>query len=107
MKVNEVVEAAISVIYLALLIMYIARIFYRPAYYYSRNVRNRFNGRHWKRAAKAFGIRVSKLKKMTKDEIKSAYRKSSMEAHPDHGGNAEDFNNLNEAYQFAYGAAHA
>jgi hypothetical protein len=105
MKVNEVVEATISVIYLALLIMYITQLFYRPAHYYGSRVRNRFNGRHWKRAAKAFGIRVNKLKKMSKDEIKKAYREKAKKNHPDHGGNAEDFNNLSEAYQFAYAAA--
>lgn len=107
MKANEVIETAISVIYLALLIMYITRIFYRPAYYYSSRIRNRFNGRHWKLAAKAFGIRVNKLKKMSKDEIKSAYRKRSMKDHPDHGGSPEAFNNLHQAYEFAYGAAAA
>lgn len=105
MKVNEVVETAISAIYLALLIIYITRIFYRPARYYGARVRNRFNGRRWKRAAKAFGIRVNKLKKMSKDEIKKVYRQKAMKAHPDHGGNAKDFNILHEAYQFAYSTA--
>jgi len=105
MKANEVVETAISVIYLALLIMYIIQIFYRPAYYYGSRVRNRFNGKHWKLAAKAFGIRVNKLKKMSKDEIKKVYREKAKKNHPDRGGNAKDFNNLHEAYQFAYAAA--
>ena len=105
MKANEVVETALSVLYLVILTAYIIQVFYRPAYYYGSRVRNSFNGRHWKRAAKVFGIRVNKLKKMSKDEIKSAYRKKAKEAHPDHGGDAETFNMLNEAYQFAYGAA--
>ena len=58
----------------------------------------------WKKAAKAFGVKVKDLKKMDKEEIKKRFRKMAMKAHPDHGGNAEDFRNLNSAYKFAYAA---
>ena len=58
----------------------------------------------WKKAAKAFGVKVKDLKKMDKEEIKKRFRKMAMKAHPDHGGDAEDFRNLNSAYKFAYAA---
>ena len=32
-------------------------------------------------------------------EIKDAFRKKAMEHHPDRGGNAEKFKEINEAYQ--------
>ncbi len=62
------------------------------------------NAMTWKKASKVFGIRIRKLKKMSKDEIKKVYRMRAKKAHPDHGGNDEKFNTLNEAYQFAYAA---
>jgi hypothetical protein len=58
----------------------------------------------WNDAAKAFGISVKKLKKMSKEEIKKMYRDKAKKVHPDQGGNADDFRNLHEAYQFAYSA---
>lgn len=58
----------------------------------------------WKKASKAFGVRVNKLKKMSKEEIKALYRKMAMKHHPDKGGDAEKFRNLHEAYEFAYAA---
>lgn len=57
----------------------------------------------WKKAAKAFGVRVSKLKKMSKDEIKRLYRKlANGGVHPDKGGDAETFRDLHESYEFVY-----
>jgi len=38
-------------------------------------------------------------KKASPDEIKNAFRKKAHEHHPDKGGNAEKFKELNEAYQ--------
>lgn len=35
----------------------------------------------------------------SQDEIKAAFRKKAMEHHPDRGGNAEKFKEVNEAYQ--------
>lgn len=35
----------------------------------------------------------------SKEKIKKAYRKKSMKAHPDHGGNAEQFDTINKAYR--------
>ena len=35
----------------------------------------------------------------SQSEIKSAYRKLSMKYHPDKGGDAEKFKQINEAYQ--------
>ena len=67
-------------------------------------VRNNKKTMTWKKASKAFGIRVAKLRKMSKVEIKKVYRMRAKKAHPDHGGSDEKFNNLNEAYQFAYAA---
>lgn len=58
----------------------------------------------WNDAAKAFGISVKKLKKMSKEEIKKMYRDKAKKVHPDQGGNADDFRNLHEAYEFAYSA---
>ena len=66
------------------------------------NEQNISKKKKWKQASKAFGVRVGKLKKMGKDEIKKLYRKKVMKEHPDHGGNADKFRNLHEAYQFAY-----
>ena len=34
----------------------------------------------------------------TADQLKSAYRKKSMESHPDHGGSAERFHAVHAAY---------
>jgi len=56
----------------------------------------------WKKASKAFGIRVKNLKKMSKEEIKSTFRKLAKKTHPDLGGNEEEFKNLYEAYRFVY-----
>ena len=67
-------------------------------------VRNNKNSMTWKKASKAFGIRVAKLRKMSKAEIKKLYRMKAKKAHPDQGGKKEAFQNLNEAYQFAYAA---
>lgn len=41
-------------------------------------------------------------RKATKDEIKKAYRKLSMEHHPDKGGDPEKFKDINEAYSTLY-----
>ncbi len=38
-------------------------------------------------------------KEATKDEIKRAYRKKANETHPDHGGNAEKFGEIQKAYK--------
>ncbi len=38
-------------------------------------------------------------KSASQDEIKAAFRKKAMEHHPDRGGNAEKFKEMNEAYQ--------
>jgi len=57
---------------------------------------------NWKNASKVFGMRIRKLKKMSKEEIKKLYRQKVMGVHPDKGGNSEDFNNLHEAYKFVY-----
>lgn len=35
----------------------------------------------------------------SKDKIKKAYRKKSMTAHPDQGGNPEEFDSINKAYR--------
>ena len=58
----------------------------------------------WDQAAQAFNVSKNELMRMSKDQIKKMYRKLAMVHHPDKGGNAEDFNNLNEAYEFAYAA---
>ena len=63
------------------------------------------NRKKWKKAAKAFKTSARKLKKMTKEEIKNLYRKMAKKVHPDVGGNADKFRDLNDAYQFAYAAA--
>ena len=65
---------------------------------------NNKNAMTWKKASKAFGIRVAKLQKMSKIEIKKIYRMKAKKVHPDQGGKKEVFQNLNEAYQFAYAA---
>jgi hypothetical protein len=59
------------------------------------------NRKKWKKAAKAFGVRVNKLKQMSKDEIQRLYRKKAMKVHPDQGGNADKFRELHTAYKFA------
>jgi hypothetical protein len=46
---------------------------------------------------KVLGIQAS----TTVDEVKSAFRRLSREKHPDHGGNADDFVRLREAYERA------
>jgi len=66
--------------------------------------RNNKNSMTWKKASKIFGIRMSKLKKMSKIEVKKVYRMRAKKDHPDHGGSDKKFNDLNEAYQFAYAA---
>ena len=35
----------------------------------------------------------------SQDEIKKAYRKASLKNHPDRGGNKEEFQKINDAYQ--------
>ncbi len=65
---------------------------------------NNKNAMTWKKASKAFGIRATKLQKMSKIEIKKIYRMKAKKAHPDQGGKKEAFQKLNEAYQFAYAA---
>lgn len=60
--------------------------------------------KQWKKAAKAFGVRVAKLKKMSKKEIKDLYRKMAMKHHPDKGGDPDKFRNVHDAYEFAYAA---
>lgn len=62
---------------------------------------NNSNGMNWKKAAKAFGTSIDKLKKMSKDEIKKTYRKRAKAAHPDKGGSEKAFQNLHNAYEFA------
>ena len=62
------------------------------------------NAMTWKKASKILGVRTTKLRKMSKPEIKKVYRMKAKKAHPDHGGNNTKFNTLNEAYQFAYAA---
>ena len=103
---DTIVETIITVVYILIIANYVRKIFLTTKYY-TRNVKDRVGLWHWKKASKQFGVSIRKLKKMRKTEIKKIYREKAMETHPDHGGNAEDFNKLNEAYQFAYGAAHA
>lgn len=76
---------------------------YGRIYHRFKKVNNR-NKQTWKKAAKAFGVRAGKLKKMSKDEIKKRYREMAKKYHPDHGGDEEKFRNLHEAYEFAYAA---
>ena len=37
-------------------------------------------------------------KNATKEQIKKAYRQKAQEAHPDRGGNPEDFHRISTAY---------
>ncbi len=55
----------------------------------------------WEMAAKALKVNLKKLKKMSKAEIKKIYRERAKAVHPDVGGSAADFNNVNAAYKFA------
>lgn len=103
---DTIVETIIAIVYILIIANYVRKIVWATKYY-TGNVKDRVSLWHWKKASKQFGVSIRKLKKMRKTEIKKIYREKAMEAHPDHGGNAEDFNKLNEAYQFAYGAAHA
>lgn len=60
----------------------------------------------WERASKAFKIKVEKLKRMTKDEVKRAYWKRAKKVHPDTTGKkSKKFIKLKDAYEFVYAAA--
>jgi hypothetical protein len=97
----------VAVIYVVMILGFkLAQEYYVRRLYkkYNMGGRNNKNSMSWKKASKAFGIRVAKLRKMNKVEIKKVYRMRAKKAHPDHGGSDEKFNNLNEAYKFAYAA---
>lgn len=53
------------------------------------------------KACKILGIKQQEFNKLTKDELKSIFRKRAKETHPDRGGSSEAFCNVNEAFQFA------
>ena len=60
----------------------------------------------WERASKAFKIKVEKLKRMTKDEVKRAYWKRAKKVHPDTTGKkSKKFIKLKDAFEFVYAAA--
>ncbi len=105
MKSDDIANTVVTILYVVILAFYVKRLFTRTTY--GGRVRKPANIWRWRRASKAFGIGLKKLKKMSKNEIKKLYRKKAMKTHPDHGGNAEDFNKLHEAYMFTYNAAHA
>ena len=58
------------------------------------------------RSLNVLGIKWKEFKKLTpkekKQTIKSAYRNMVKKYHPDLGGSADDFRNIQEAYEFAY-----
>jgi hypothetical protein len=62
----------------------------------------KFEGMSVDEACDILGIKKKDLKRMTKSEIKSAFRKKAMEAHPDRGGSDEEFRKVHMAYEFAY-----
>jgi len=68
------------------------------------NMKRKSVSNDWKKASKALGIRVKKLKKMSKREIKNVYRELAKKHHPDKGGNADKFRNIHEAYEFVFDA---
>lgn len=71
---------------------------------YKFNKMRKPNKCNWKDAAKVFGVKASKLKKMSKEEIKNLYRKLAKKYHPDHGGDPDKFRDLHTAYEFVYAA---
>ncbi len=79
---------------------------FRSHYYQRRQAHEQSNNNNmtWKKAAMALGVKLNKLKKMSKSEIKKVYRAKAKVVHPDKGGCADDFNKLNSAFQFAYAA---
>lgn len=52
----------------------------------------------WKVAAKTLGI--SQNDALNQDVVKKAFRKMAMKHHPDHGGSAEQFNKIKQAYDY-------
>ncbi|MHA1816590.1 MAG: DnaJ domain-containing protein [Candidatus Heimdallarchaeaceae archaeon] len=103
-KLGDFILVFIILLYGAAMVKNIFQIFNHSNFSSTQNPNAINKKNQWKKAAKAFGVGVTKLKKMTKDEIKALYRKMAMKNHPDRGGNAEKFRNLHEAYEFAYAA---
>lgn len=105
---NETKDTIIvAVVYLVIILgIRLAQEYYIRRLYkkYNMGGRNNKNAMTWKKASKAFGIGVTKLRKMSKAEIKKIYRMKAKKVHPDQGGKKEAFQKLNEAYQFAYAA---
>jgi len=71
---------------------------------HSKHINSQQNNMTIKKACKILGINPKEFKKMTKEDLKKAYRKKAKEVHPDHGGNSEDFRNVKDAFDFAYAA---
>lgn len=98
---KEIISRVISFIAIWILINFVIDVLRVIKY----SIKIKRNSPSWKKASKAFGVRVNKLKKMSKEEIKNMYRSLAKKHHPDVGGNESDFINLNNAYEFAYARA--
>lgn len=102
---DDVGDYVFRVIMMYVLINFVYNLINYGIYMYRfKKVHNKDN-QTWKKAAKAFGVRAGKLKKMSKDEIKKLYREMAKKVHPDHGGDEEKFRKLHDAYQFVCAAA--
>lgn len=98
---NEIIEKIISILCVYIFVNFLFNIINYNIFKFAMKKRMQSGNSNWKKAAKAFGIKVSKLKKMSKDEIKKMYRDLAKKHHPDVGGNTDKFRDLHEAYEFA------
>ena len=69
-------------------------------YNFNSRSNDNFCGMTVEQACKILGIKKKDLKKMTKDDLKKAYRAAAMKHHPDHGGDEEVFKNVSNAFSF-------
>jgi len=105
MNNDDYINAVFRMIMIYFLINFVFGLLNYGRLYYRFKKANSRNNQTWKKAAKAFGVRAGKLKKMSKDEIKNRYREMAKKVHPDHGGNSEEFRKVHEAYKFVYDQA--
>ena len=105
--------AIIFLAYLAIAVMYyeFEKWMYRKMFrQFNKKYANNNNGQSMsiKRACEILGIKPEDLKKMSKDDLKKAYRKAAMKTHPDRNGNdGEAFKDVNNAWSYMKEAGYA